>query len=328
MQTAYFSDIRRNILAELDKAEKEIKAAIGWFTNHELFDALCNKVQKGISVELIILNDYINNREDGLDFQHFVNIGGHFYFGDNDRPMHNKSCMIDGKVLINGSYNWTYFAESKNEENIIIHSENEKLIEDFGSNFERIKSGLTKVDKVIKNAVVEINDSNLFSTYNYLAQDYLYKAIATNNPSIVEKAFKLSPTNIYIQKKAVEFNLKTKRKTISPIGEDVINDGFAHLIPEGTQTPAYGEQNFTTTADNQLTTNVTIRHGVNKKASLNKLVGSFNISGIPAKKKGESELITKWKIDLFGILTVTELIKETNNSVTMKYDINHLLKEV
>lgn len=325
MQTAYFNDIRKNILAEIKKAKIEIKAAIGWFTNYEIFDALCTKVKTGVSVELIVLDDYINNREDGLDFQHFINIGGRFYFGHNDRPMHNKCCIIDKTVLINGSYNWTYFAESKNEENIIIHSENEKLIEAFISNFERIKGGLQKVETIIKNAIIEIDDSNLFSTYNYLAQDYLYRAISTNSPAIIEKAFNLSPTNIYIQKKAVEFKLKMKRKTISAIGQDVIDDGVRLLVPEGTQTPANGQENFTTTADNQIATNVTIRYGNQEKGSLNKLVGSFKISGIPAMKKGEPKLVTKWKIDLFGILTVTKLIKETNNSVTMQYDINHLL---
>src|SRR5688572_22572829 len=116
MTTALFKNIRPQILTEILKAEFEIKAAIGWFTNHDLFDALCEKVKEGLTVELIILNDYINNRVDGLDFQYFIDIGGNFYFGDEDRPMHNKCCIIDKKVLINGSYNWTYYAESRNEE--------------------------------------------------------------------------------------------------------------------------------------------------------------------------------------------------------------------
>ena len=54
------------------------------------------------------------------DFQKFIDIGGHFYFSDTRNPMHNKFCVIDNKVLINGSYNWTYYAEDRNRENILI----------------------------------------------------------------------------------------------------------------------------------------------------------------------------------------------------------------
>ena len=75
MDKAYFSKIRQKILAELTKAKKDIKVAVCWFTNQQLFDALCEKIQAGVNVELIILNDFINNREDGLDFEHFIKLG-------------------------------------------------------------------------------------------------------------------------------------------------------------------------------------------------------------------------------------------------------------
>ena len=105
MVTAHFKNIRQNIIDNLDNATDEIIVAMYWFTNHDLFNKLCEKIQDGINVKIIIHNDFINNRDAGLNFQHFIDLGGHFYFSDPNNPMHNKFCVIDNKVLINGSYN-------------------------------------------------------------------------------------------------------------------------------------------------------------------------------------------------------------------------------
>lgn len=38
----------------------------------------------------------------------------------NEKLMHNKYCIIDGRLLITGSYNWSDNAELSNAENIIV----------------------------------------------------------------------------------------------------------------------------------------------------------------------------------------------------------------
>ena len=68
----YFSSIRNKILAALEKAEKTISVAVCWFTDDELFNAICYKLSKGLQVELIILDDDINSRPFGCDFQRFI----------------------------------------------------------------------------------------------------------------------------------------------------------------------------------------------------------------------------------------------------------------
>src|SRR5688572_25679017 len=157
-----------------------------------------------------------------------------------------------------------------------------------------------KIGKVIKNSYADIEAYNLFNTHNYLAQDYLFLAIEKKDSSIVEKAFKLLPNSIAIQKLAVDYNLKSKRKTTTPIVTEVINDNVAVLVPSDTQIPASGKKNFATAEDNQESAEVTVKFGHNEKASKNKLIGSFNIAGIPEMKKGEAKLITKWSISLDG----------------------------
>lgn len=105
MVKAHFEKIQNEIIDEIDLATNEILVAVYWFTNLELFEKLIEKVENGIKVQLIIHNDYINNRQTGLPFQKLINKGGDFYFSNNFNSMHNKFCVIDNKTLINGSYN-------------------------------------------------------------------------------------------------------------------------------------------------------------------------------------------------------------------------------
>jgi phosphatidylserine/phosphatidylglycerophosphate/cardiolipin synthase-like enzyme len=35
---------------------------------------------------------------------------------------HHKFMVVDGKIVVTGSYNWSYSAEEKNDENLIVVS--------------------------------------------------------------------------------------------------------------------------------------------------------------------------------------------------------------
>ena len=95
MVQAYFKNIRSSIIKEIFLAKETINIAVYWFTNHELFDMIYQKQLSGVQCQLIIHNDYINNRNTGLPFQKFINAGGKFFFSDEENPMHNKFCLID-----------------------------------------------------------------------------------------------------------------------------------------------------------------------------------------------------------------------------------------
>ena len=51
--------------------------------------------------------------------------------------MHHKFCIIDDEVLITGSYNWTYNAENRNIENIVI-SDVSSVVEEYKREFSRL----------------------------------------------------------------------------------------------------------------------------------------------------------------------------------------------
>ena len=119
----YSHKIQNVIQKELFKAQKSIKIAVAWFTNNLLFQPLLLKLQTGVSVELILNKDDINNsNENEIDFNAFVEAGGALHWNRTKTLMHEKFCIIDDSVVIYGSYNWTNKAEY-NDESIAVSKE-------------------------------------------------------------------------------------------------------------------------------------------------------------------------------------------------------------
>lgn len=110
----YFNDIANKIKSRILSAEKRIDIAVSWFTNSELLEPLLQKLKENVEVQLIIINDTLNINPDGLNFQQFIDNGGKLFSCNPSQLMHNKYCIIDSRELFSGSYNWTYFAETRN----------------------------------------------------------------------------------------------------------------------------------------------------------------------------------------------------------------------
>jgi hypothetical protein len=183
----YFNNIRQEIRENLIKSKHEIFIAMAWFTNHEIFDILLEKANK-ISVNLIVMNDDINTRLDGLDFQKFIDLGGKFYFGKSGNPMHNKFCIIDSNTLITGSYNYTYLAESINDENIIVFKGPSDIINDYKSEFEKIISNLSPIISVSEYLELNPFQKDSFSFNNYGIRDIYQHSHEMKSLGLVDEA--------------------------------------------------------------------------------------------------------------------------------------------
>lgn len=143
MNQAYFTNIRSEILKLLGKAEKDVLIAMAWFTSRDLLDAIINCQRRGICVKVILLDDIINHCDFGADFNLFIaEQGSEFYlYPPSKKFMHHKFCVIDGKIMITGSYNWTNYAESRNLENVVI-TDDSFLIQEYTTCFNDMKKGL------------------------------------------------------------------------------------------------------------------------------------------------------------------------------------------
>ena len=154
---AVFSSIRSVIISKLSDASEEILIAMAWFTNNELLNATIQCLRRGVKVKLILLDDIINHCDFGADFNLFIaEKESEFYlYPPSMNFMHHKFCVIDGKTLITGSYNWTNYAENRNLENIVV-SDDSSLISGYTACFNHMKKDLhqAKSFKIVSQAQI------------------------------------------------------------------------------------------------------------------------------------------------------------------------------
>jgi hypothetical protein len=135
-------DIYAKIQIELLSAEFEILIATAWFTDEDLFNILERKLAEGVRIEIIVADNIDNEK---LDFNILAAKGAIVYKIPNKGygTMNQKFCVIDKRIALHGSYNWTMNAKKNNQESII--STNHKdTIDALIENFERIKANILK----------------------------------------------------------------------------------------------------------------------------------------------------------------------------------------
>lgn len=138
MQQAHFNNIRSKILPLLREAKKEVAIAMAWFTSAELFSAIMSCLSRDISVKLVLLESPINFMEYAPNFNDFIKAGGKLYIASSEHGfMHHKFCIIDNKIAISGSYNWTYYAETRNLENIFM-TDDLSIVNSYQEEFSRL----------------------------------------------------------------------------------------------------------------------------------------------------------------------------------------------
>lgn len=138
---AFFENIQSHLIDELVSARNEIVIAVPWFTDRQLFDLVCRQSRKGISVQLLLMQDKIN-RSGRVPFQLLETSGGQlFWVPEGGRLMHNKFVVIDQKTVIIGSYNWSNKAQT-NDENITVVTGNVELATQYIETYQKILSGL------------------------------------------------------------------------------------------------------------------------------------------------------------------------------------------
>lgn len=169
MDKAYFSDIRSQILSQLEKAKKEVNIAMAWFTSSELFESIISCIERGVKVQLVLLDSPINFMEYAPDFNKFIETGGILKIvHPEDGFMHHKFCIIDNKYVITGSYNWTYYAETRNIENIII-TNSPSVVDQYLGEYDRLQQETSTVPESPRYQWTDIEEMDMidFTELNY-----------------------------------------------------------------------------------------------------------------------------------------------------------------
>jgi molecular chaperone DnaK len=114
---------------------------------------------------------------------------------------------------------------------------------------------------------------------------------------------------------------------VTPLSLCVEVEGWlAHaMIPRNTTIPAKKQNTFTTAADNQNAVTVHVTQGERQFSRDNKSLGTFNLEGIPAMRRGQPQIEVTFDIDANGILHVTAQEKSTGKTRSKNPMINKYL---
>jgi len=118
----YFStedDVAVHILTLLHEAQESIYFLASSFTSNDLGDAIRLRVADGLTVAGVMDDDQINSNQ-GTEYDLFKQAGLDVRRDGNAGLMHHKVIIIDRKIVITGSYNFSASAEENNDENVVV----------------------------------------------------------------------------------------------------------------------------------------------------------------------------------------------------------------
>ncbi len=245
-----------------------------------------------------------------------------------DKPIHHKFCLIDEDVLINGSYNWTYFSEKRNYENIVVTKGNKHIISQFSEFFLKLCSTLDIVQGKIERKVMPESTHEKGGINEYIIYDLQYKNEKNDPPVIFEIAPNLlTDSKMLVSKEQDVLALKMEKKASLSLGMIAIIGGisgkFLRFIEKNQVVPCNKTITLNSGFDNMSIGNVIICSTEDNIDVNNHL--QFKVTGFIPDIAGKSSMTVTLHLDETGKLTVSAHNNDTAEVFVQTYENNSLV---
>ncbi len=152
----YFSlydDPELIIIENIDDANEFINIAMYTFTDREIAQAITRAKDRGVDIKIYLDRSQVNAKYSKS--RYFVNIAiEDIRISSNNYIMHNKFAVIDNKIVITGSYNWTASAGERNDENLLV-IDDKNIVKKYQNQFNNLwnnKYSPERYDELISEA--------------------------------------------------------------------------------------------------------------------------------------------------------------------------------
>ncbi|GAB4579094.1 MAG: phospholipase D-like domain-containing protein [Anaerolineales bacterium] len=110
--------VSARIVELIHSAEISIHFLAFSFTSNPIADAILSRAEAGVLVQGVFDEGQLSNP--GGEFARMLTAGLDVRLDANPDKLHHKFIVIDGKIVITGSYNFSASAEDRNDENVVI----------------------------------------------------------------------------------------------------------------------------------------------------------------------------------------------------------------
>ena len=138
VSSAYFSpgDTCLRRLCDLMRGCRDtLDICVFTIADDRLTEAILDCHARGVQVRVVSDND--KQHDSGSDIDRLRARGVQVRVDDTPSHMHHKFALFDGRVLANGSFNWTRSATRDNDENLVV-SDDANLVRVFGLQFGKL----------------------------------------------------------------------------------------------------------------------------------------------------------------------------------------------
>jgi phosphatidylserine/phosphatidylglycerophosphate/cardiolipin synthase-like enzyme len=141
----YFSPddgVAQHIVDQVNRAQSSIYFLAYSFTADNIGEAMRAQAKAGVTLAGVFEKTQVASSKTSNEYDPMRAAGLDVWLDANPRNMHNKVILIDGQVVITGSYNFSASAEKTNDENLMIIHDSDitaLYLDDFQRIYERAK---------------------------------------------------------------------------------------------------------------------------------------------------------------------------------------------